>query len=131
MRKWWIGYTGPNETVQEVEVIGQRNPAFGGGMSVIKLAEGIIEDAATSSLYDTEAGARRARVLSEAEDLDGEARGFDASAERCQDEADRKLALVAEYKAKAAELRARAKGLRDALAESQDWPTVEAVEGRR
>lgn len=131
MRKWWIGYTGAGETVQEVEVIGQRNPVFGGGMSVIKLAEGIIEDAATSSLHDTEAGARRARVLSEAEDLDGEARGFDASAERCQDEADRKLALVAEYKAKAAELRARAKGLRDALAESQDWPTVEAVEGRR
>lgn len=131
MKKWWIGYTGPNETVQQVEVIGQRNPVFGGGMSVVRLPEGIIEDAATCALYETEAGARRARALSEAEDLEGEARGFDASAERCQDEADRELVRVAEYKAKAAELRARAKGLRDGLAESQDWPTVEAVEGRR
>lgn len=117
MKKWWIGYTGPDETVQEVEVIGQRNPEASWGMSVVRLADDTIDDVRTSDLHGTEAGARRGRALSEVEDLEDQAKDRDGSAEHAQDRADEALLSVARYKAEAAALRARAKGLRDALGE--------------
>lgn len=126
MKKWWIGYTGAGEYVQEVEVVGTRAPGTEWEAPVVRLADGTIEDANRGSVFETEAEARRGRALSEVEDLEDEARNSDASAEHCQDMADRELARVAEYKAKAAELRARAKALRDALDEAKD-----ATEGRR
>ena len=117
MKKWWIGYTGPDETVQEVEVIGQRNPEAAWGMSVVRLADDTIDDVRTSDLHETEAEARRGRVLSEAEDLEDEAKNHDSAAKHAQNAADGALLSVARYKAEAAAMRARAKGLRDALGE--------------
>lgn len=126
MKRWWIGYTGPDETVQEVEVIGQRNPEASWGMSVARLADGTIDDVRTSDLHGTESEARRGRALSEAEDLEDQAKDRDGSAEHAQDRADEALANVARYKGEAAALRARAKALLDALEEVKD-----ATEGRR
>ena len=115
MKRWWIGYAGKDGKVEEVEVIGQRNPEASWGMSVVRLADGTFDDVRTSDLRDTESAARRGRSLSEAEDLEDEARNRDVSAEFCQDAAERELAKVAAYKGEAAALRARAKALRDAL----------------
>lgn len=126
MKKWWIGYTGPGEDVQEVVVVGPRNTGTEWEAPVVRLADGTIEDANRGSVFETEWEARRGRVLSEAEDLEDEARNAENAAEHCQDMASRELARVAEYKASAAELRARAKGIRDSLDEVRD-----AVEGRR
>ena len=126
MKKWWIGYTGADNGVEEVEVIGQRNPEATWGMSVVRLLDGTIDDVRTADLHETEAAARRGRAMNEAEDLEDEARNRDVSAEFCQDAAERELVKVAEYKAEAAEFRARAKTLRDALDEVKD-----AMEGRR
>lgn len=117
MKKWWIGYTGKGNGVEEVEVIGQRNPEAAWGMSVVRLSDGTIDDVRTSDLHETEAAARRGRAMGEAEDLEDEAKNRDVSAEFCQDAADRQLAKAAAYKGEAAALRARAKVLRDALEE--------------
>lgn len=127
MKRWWIGYTGSTGEVVEVEVIGQRNPEASWGMSVVRLPDGIIEDVRSSDLHETEAGARRGRAMSEAEDLEGEARNWDLNAERCQDIADASLAQSREFKSKSAELRARAKALRDSV----DAEVKDATEGRR
>ena len=142
MKKWWIGYTGADNGVEEVEVIGQRNPEAAWGMSVVRLGDGTIDDVRTSDLHETEAAARRGRAMNEAEDLEDEARNRDVSAEFCQDAAERELVKVAEYKAEARALRARAKGLRDMLAVGwvapsggeglESYPEVkDATEGRR
>lgn len=121
MKRWWIGYTGASGAVCEVEVIGQRNPDKEWGMSVVRLADGTIDDVRTSDLYETEAAARRGRVLGEVEDLDLEARNHDTAAEEAQDTADGALLAVARHKAEAAAMRARAKGLREALEEVAEF----------
>ena len=126
MKRFWIGYTGKDGKVEEVEVIGQRNPEVLWGMSVVRLANFTIDDVRTSDLHETETAARRGRAMGEAEDLEDEAENRDVSAEFCQDAAERELAKVAAYKGEAAALRDRAKALRDVLEEVKD-----AVEGRR
>ena len=126
MKRWWIGYEGATGEVVEVEVIGQRNPEASWGMSVVRLPEGIIEDVRSSDLHETEAGARRGRALSEAEDLEEEARERGSGAEHHRDVAADALVRAEGLEAEARALRARAKALRDALEEVKD-----ATEGRR
>ena len=115
MKRWWIGYTGKDGKVEEVEVIGQRNPEAGWGMSVVRLADGTIDDVRTSDLHDTEAAARRGRALNEAEDLEDEARNLEESADHERCAAQWRLSVAAGRDEDARALRARAKSLRDAL----------------
>ena len=126
MKRWWIGYTGADNGVEEVEVIGQRNPEAEWGMSVVRLADGDIEDVPTSLLHDTETAAQRGRALSEAEDLEDEARNLEESADHERKAAEWRLSVATGRNEEARALRARAKGLRDALEEVKD-----AMEGRR
>ena len=126
MKKWWIGYTGKDGGVCEVEVVGTRNVGTEWEAPTIRLADGTVEDAARCSVFDTEAGARRARVVEEVEDLEDEARNLEESANHKLYQAAESSLKAARYKGEAAALRARAKGLRDALEEVKD-----AMEGRR
>ena len=126
MRKWWIGYTGKDGKVEEVEVIGQRNPEASWGMSVVRLATGTIDDVRTSDLHETETAARRGRAMGEAEDLEDEARNLEESADHERKAAQWRLSVAAGRDEDARALRARAKVLRDVPEEVKD-----AVEGRR
>lgn len=129
MKKWWIGYTGVDGQVCEVEVIGQRNPNETWGMSVVRFADDVIDDVRTSDLHDTESGARRGRALSESADLEDEARNLEESAEHERKAGEWRMSVAARRDAEAVELRARAKELRDALTETSE--VKDATEGQR
>ena len=126
MKRWWIGYAGKDGKVEEVEVIGQRNPEASWGMSVVRLATGTIDDVRTSDLHETEAAARRGRALGEAEDLEDEARNLEESADHERKAAQWRLSVAAGRDEDARALRARAQALRDVFEEVKD-----AMEGRR
>ena len=115
MKRWWIGYTGKDGKVEEVEVIGQRNPEAAWGMSLVRLSDGTIDDVRTSDLHETEAAARRGRALGEAEDLEDEARNLEESADHERKAAQWRLSVAAGRDEDARALRARAQALRDAL----------------
>ena len=115
MKRWWIGYAGKDGKVEEVEVIGQRNPEASWGMSVVRLATGTIDDVRTSDLHETETAARRGRAMGEAEDLEDEARNLEESADHERCAAQWKAAQAAKRDLEARGMRARAKALRDAL----------------
>ena len=129
MMKWWIGYTGASGAVVEVEVVGQRNPEASWGMSLVRLADGTIDDVRTSDLHDTEAAARRGRAMGEAEDLEDQARNLEESAEHEQKAAEWRLSVAAGRNEEARSLRALAKALRDALVKAGE--VDDAMDGRR
>lgn len=142
MKRFWIGYTGAGNGVEEVEVIGQRNPEETWGMSVVRLADGTIDDVRTSDLHETEAAARRGRALGEAEELEDEARNLEESADHERKAAEWRMSVAAGRDDEARALRARAKFLRDGLAVGwvapsggeglEAFPEVkDATEGRR
>lgn len=142
MKKWWIGYTGAGESVMKVDVATETNVGTGWERSHFRLPSGVLEDAPSKDLFATEAEAKRARVLNEAEDLEGEARNRDSAAEHERDVAAGAIARAEAREAEARALRARAKFLRDGLAVGwiapsgseglEMYPEVkDATEGRR